>query len=91
MKDGLMTKQRELISNNWTGKRNAHGLREWLYLFLFHRLTGSGINYSMKPSGYHNTLLFEMHQADNIDQMKDIIKATPKRTDKILNETSTVT
>ena len=78
MKDGLMTKQRELISNNWTGKRNVHGLREWLYLFLFHRLTGSGINYSMKPSGYHNTLLFEMHQADNIAQLIYIIKGATK-------------
>ena len=78
MKDGLMTKQRETISNNWTGKRSVFGLKEWFYLFLFHRLTGSGINYSMKPSGYHNTLLFEMHQADNIAQLIDIIKGATK-------------
>ena len=78
MKDGLMTKQREIISNNWTGKRSVFGLKEWIYLFLFHRLTGSGINYSMKPSGYHNTLLFEMHQADNIAQLIDIIKGATK-------------
>ena len=78
MKDGLMTKQREIISNNWTGKRSVFGLKEWIYLFLFHRLTGSGINYSMKPSGYHNTLLFEMHQADNIPQLIDIIKGATK-------------
>ena len=78
MKDGLMTKQRETISNNWTGKRSVFGLKEWIYLFLFHRLTGSGINYSMKPSGYHNTLLFEMHQADNIPQLIDIIKGATK-------------
>jgi hypothetical protein len=78
MKDGLMTKQRDIISHNWTGKRNVFGLKEWIYLFLFHRLTGSAINYSMKPSGYHNTLLFEMHQADNIPQLIDIIKGAKK-------------
>ena len=78
MTQGHMTKQRETVSKNWTGKRSVFGLKEWIYLFLFHRLTGSGINYSMKPSGYHNTLLFEMHQADNIAQLIDIIKGATK-------------
>ena len=78
MTQGHMTKQRETVSKNWTGKRDVFGLKEWIYLFLFHRLTGSGINYSMKPSGYHNTLLFEMHQADNIPQLIDIIKGATK-------------
>jgi len=74
MKEGLMTKQRETISKDWTGKRQVFGLKEWLYLFLFHRLTGSGINYAYKPSGYYNTLLSDMHVADNIDQMIEVIK-----------------
>jgi len=78
MKEGLMTKQRDIVSHNWIGKRNVFGLKEWIYLFLFHRLTGSAINYSMKPSGYHNTLLFDMHQADNIPQLIDIIKGAKK-------------
>ena len=78
MKEGLMTKQRETVSKNWTGKRNVFGLKEWLYLFLFHRLTGSAINYSKKPSGYHNTLLFDMHKADDIPQMTQIIKQAIK-------------
>ena len=76
MKDGMMTKQREIVSKNWTGKNKVFGLKEWIYVFLFHRLTGSGINYSKKPSGYHNTLLFKMHEADNIPQMVEIIKST---------------
>jgi len=79
MKEGLMTKQRETISQNWVGKRQTFDLKEWLYLFLFHRLTGSGINYAYKPSGYYNTLLSDMHVADNIDQMVEVIKGT-KRT-----------
>lgn len=78
MKEGLMTKQRETISKNWTGKQSIFGLKEWLYLFLFHRLTGSAINYSKKPSGYHNTLLFDMHKADDIPQMTQIIKQAIK-------------
>jgi len=74
MEQGLCFKQRETIAKNWTGKRDVFGLKEWIYLFLFHRLTGSAINYATKPSGYHNTLLFQMHEADNIPQMVDIIK-----------------
>jgi hypothetical protein len=69
MEQGLSFKQRETVAKNWTGKRGVFGLKEWIYLFLFHRLTGSAINYAKKPSGYHNTLLFEMHQADNIPLM----------------------
>jgi hypothetical protein len=74
MEQGLCFKQRETVAKNWTGKQQVFDLKEWIYLLLFHRLTGSGINYAKKPSGYHNTLLFEMHQADNIPQMVDIIK-----------------
>jgi len=78
MKEGLMTKQRETISKNWTGKQAVFGLKDWLYLFLLHRVTGSGINYSKKPSGYHNTLLFDLHKADNIPQMTEIVKQAIK-------------
>lgn len=78
MKEDLMTKQRETISKNWRGKRNIFDLKDWLYLFLFHRLTGSGINYAHKPSGYYNTLLSEMHVADNIPQMIEIIKSAKR-------------
>jgi hypothetical protein len=78
MQQQHMTKQRELVSKNWTGKQSVFGLKEWLFLFMFHRLTGSGINYSKKPSGYHNTLLFELHKADNIPQMVEIIKQAIK-------------
>jgi hypothetical protein len=78
MEQGLMTKQRDVISHNWTGKRSKFNLSDWLYLFLFHRLTGSGINYSMKPSGYHNTLLPDMHVADNVPQLIEVIKSAKR-------------
>lgn len=76
MQAGEATAQRELIANNWNGKK--HTLDTWLFLFILHRVTGSAINYGTKPSGYHNTLLFKLHLADNIEDMKKIIKAEGK-------------
>lgn len=76
MQAGLATKQRELVAKNWTNKE--HTLEEWLFLFILHRVTGSAINYGTKPSGYHNTLLFKLHLAENIEDMKKIIKAEGK-------------
>ena len=78
MKDGLMTKQRDEISHAWNNKRSIFNLEDWLFLFLFHRLTGSGINYSKKPSGYHNTLLPEMYQCNNIKDMIEVVKSAKK-------------
>ena len=76
MQAGQATSQRELIANNWTGK--VHSLDTWMFLFILHRVTGSAINYGTKPSGYHNTLLFKLHLADDIEDMKKIIKAEGK-------------
>ena len=78
MEAGMATKQRELVAKNWTGKKQVFGLEEWLYLFLLHRLTGSGINYSQKPSGYYNTLLFHLHECDTIPQMVEVVKSHDK-------------
>ena len=39
MTQGHMTKQRETVSKNWTGKRDVFGLRELIYLFLFIYIT----------------------------------------------------
>ncbi len=78
MEAGMATKQREVVAKNWTSKKQVFGLAEWLYLFLLHRLTGSGINYSQKPSGYHNTLLFHLHECDTIEQMTDVVKSHDK-------------
>mgnify|MGYP003341433624 CR=1 FL=1 len=76
MQAGKATSQRELVAQNWTGRQ--HTLETWLYLFILHRVTGSAINYGTKPSGYHNTLLFKLHLADDIEAMKKIIKAEGK-------------
>ena len=75
MISGNLTTERDYIAKKWDGKRKVFGLPEWLYVFLVHRLTGSGINYAKKPSGYHNTILFDLWQCDTIEQMTDIIRS----------------
>lgn len=45
------------------------GIKEWLYVFMVHRVTGSGINYAKNPSGYHNTILPEFHDCETVDEM----------------------
>lgn len=78
MQSGHHTNQRKLVATNWTGKHSEFGLKEWLYVFLLHRVTGSGINYANKPSGYHNTLLFELYKCKSIPEMVDLVKTYPK-------------
>lgn len=75
MKSGKITWQRDQVAKNWTGRREVYGLAEWLYIFILHRVTGSAINYATKPSGYHNTLMFDLWQADTIEQMCEHVKS----------------
>lgn len=74
MKANAVFAQRVEVAQNWTGKHDDFGLAEWLYVFILHRVCGSAINYSLKPSGYHNTLLFKLHRADSIEKMTDIVR-----------------
>jgi hypothetical protein len=77
MKVGKVHAARKAVANNWTGKHKEFSLPEWLYVFILHRVTGSAINYSTKPSGYHNTLLFILHNAKTIEGMADIVNSYP--------------
>lgn len=74
MKAGKVSRQREMVAKDWTGKQADFDLPEWLYLFILHRVTGSAINYATKPSGYHNTILFHLHNYRDIDGMTKLIK-----------------
>ena len=78
MNAGLYTKQRKEVASNWFGKQKVFGLPEWLYVFILHRVCGSAINYGTKPSGYHNTLLFDLWQSDTIEEMCEQVKFTNK-------------
>lgn len=81
MKAGNVSRQREMIAKDWTGKHIA--LEEFLFILILHRVTGSGINYAVKPSGYHNSILMHLHQChsgDNVITMKrmtDFIRHYP--------------
>jgi len=77
MKDGNITKQRKQVTKDWTGKHCDFSLPEWLYVFLLHRVTGSAINYGTKPSGYHNTILFYLHEAKTIEEMVGMVNRHP--------------
>ena len=74
MKAGKVFDQRVDVAKNWTDKQDVFGLPEWLYVFILHRVCGSAINYALKPSGYHNTLLFKLYRADTIEKMTDIVR-----------------
>ena len=77
MKAGKATKQREMVAKDWTGKHSDFDLPEWLYIFILHRVCGSAINYATQPSGYHNTILFDLHKAKTIEQMTQIVNSYP--------------
>lgn len=73
MKAGKITRQRDVVANNWTGKQKEFDLPEWLYIFILHRVCGSAINYATKPSGYHNTILFDLHRCRTIEEMTQMV------------------
>lgn len=74
MQAGKIFNERKEVATKWDGKRDRFGLAEWCYVFLLHAVTGSGINYAKKPSGYHNSLLFHLHECDTIEEMCEVVK-----------------
>ena len=77
MQAGKVTRQREMVAHAWTGKHTDFDLPEWLYIFILHRVCGSAINYATQPSGYHNTILFDLHKARTIEEMAKMVNAYP--------------
>jgi hypothetical protein len=78
MEAGIFSHHRDKMARDWTGKNKVLDVADYLYLFLLHRVTGSGIHYAYNPSGYYNTILFDLHQADTIEHMTEIIKGYQK-------------
>lgn len=66
---GQMHEVRLPIAQSFTGALARWGLAEWLYVFILHRVTGSGINYAKKPSGYSNTILPHLHNCDRLEDL----------------------
>jgi len=74
MQAGQHTQQRETMAKSWDGKQSVFKMEDWLYLFLLHRVTGSAINYGTKPSGYHNTIIWDLAPCENIEDMVEVVK-----------------
>jgi hypothetical protein len=74
MEAGFHSKERKTVAKPWTGRRKVFKLEDWAYVFLVHRITGSAINYSRIPSGYFNTVLPALYQANGIDEMVEVIR-----------------
>ena len=74
MQAALCTDERESIAKDWTGKQDDFDLPEWLFVFILHRVCGSAINYSYKPSGYYNTILPKLYRANSIEKMTEMVK-----------------
>lgn len=75
MQAGKISRQREIVAHSWTGKHKEFDLPEWLYIFILHRVTGSAINYATQPSGYHNTILFDLYKARSIEEMTRFVNS----------------
>ncbi|MDX1371997.1 MAG: hypothetical protein R3321_05980, partial [Nitrososphaeraceae archaeon] len=67
-------KDRKEVTEKWAGKQEVFGIKEWLYVFLLHRLTGSGVHYGKDKSGYHNSIFFHIHECNSIPEMAEFIK-----------------
>lgn len=68
---------RKPICKSFNGVHHFWSLPEWLYVFIVHRVTGSGINYAKKPSGYNNTILPHFKGCAEIENMTDRIIERP--------------
>jgi hypothetical protein len=77
MKRNHVNEYRLRAARDWTGKQHDFGLPEWLFIFLLHRVCGSGINYAHRPSGYYNTILFKLHRAKTMEEMTEMIRNEP--------------
>lgn len=54
-------------------KSDERDLEFWCYIYILHRITGSGINYNQNPSGYANSPLLHLLQCNNILECEEII------------------
>ena len=52
-----MSTERKSLCESFDGARRHWTKVDWLFVFMVHRLTGSGIDYARDNSGYHNSIL----------------------------------
>lgn len=55
-------------------KKIKHNLREWLYIYLFHRMTGSGASFHPDDHGYRNSIAHKVASKKTIKDMVEYVK-----------------
>lgn len=60
-------KEYDVLPKRWT-------IREWLYVFLVHRVTGSGASFQ-EDHGFRNSILPDLANCDNVEEMVSMIRA----------------
>lgn len=66
---GKLTSDQENLIRSYNDVRNNWGLREHLFIFFVHRLTGSAVDYGLEQYGYGNSVLYGLQGANNVDEM----------------------
>lgn len=74
MQNGKILPEREELAKKYNTIRHKYGMEEWLYLFLVHTVTGSGVNYNIAATGYYNSILFHLHECETIEEMAEVIR-----------------
>lgn len=65
---------RSKLNLDFQHARNSWEFETWLYVMFLHRLTGSGIHYGSHKNGYHNSIIPEIWQCENIGDICSVIK-----------------
>lgn len=56
------------------GHEKTWTLPTWLYVFIIHRVTGSGINYNKNPSGFYNSPLVRFDDCNTGKEIRNRLK-----------------
>jgi len=65
------------------GHEKNWSLPVWLYVFIIHRVTGSGINYNKNPSGFHNSALTKFNDCTTGKEVRQTLKALIAANEKL--------
>lgn len=63
----------QAMCNAYVDQHERWDMEDWIYVFLVHRLTGSGASFE-RDHGYRNTILPQLHDLDGINDMAAFIR-----------------
>lgn len=59
---------RRPVAESYTGVRQVWTLKEWLFVWIVHSITGSGINFAER-CGYYNSILPYLHECEDLQDL----------------------